>query len=84
MWIVGTLVLGVHPPLIPISHGVEMKKLILCFVLQMSLIGIFFWGGGLFTATPVACGSSWARGGIRAASASLRHSHSNAGSELHL
>ena len=33
---------------------------------------IFFF---LFTAMPAAYGSSWARGQIRAAAASLRHSH---------
>ena len=37
-----------------------------------------------FGATPVACGSSWARGPIRAAAANLQHSYSNARSELHL
>ena len=37
-----------------------------------------------FRASPAAYGSSQARGHIRAAAASLRHSHSNAGSELHL
>ena len=36
----------------------------------------------LFRVTLVAYGSSQARGGIGAAAASLRHSHSNAGSEL--
>ena len=36
----------------------------------------------LFRATPVACGSSQARGQIGAAAAVLHHSHSNAGSEL--
>ena len=35
-------------------------------------------------AAPVAYGSSQARGYIRAAAASLRHSHSNTRSELHL
>ena len=38
--------------------------------------GFFF----LFRAAPVAYGSSWAGGGIRAAAAGLRHSHSRAGS----
>ena len=42
--------------------------------------GIFF----LFRATPVACGSSQARGWIGAAAAGLRHSHGNARSEPHL
>ena len=32
----------------------------------------------------MACGNSQARGRIRAAPASLHHSHSNTGSELHL
>ena len=38
----------------------------------------------LFRATPVAYGSSQARGGIRAAAAGLHHSHSNIGSVPHL
>ena len=38
----------------------------------------------LFRATPVAYGSSQARGRIEAVDASLRHSHSSGGSELHL
>ena len=38
----------------------------------------------LFRAMPVAYGSSWARGWIRATAASLHHSHSNARSKLHL
>ena len=37
-----------------------------------------------FRATPVAYGSSQARGRIRRAPAGLHHSHSNTGSELHL
>ena len=38
----------------------------------------------LFRDTPTAYGGSQARGRIRAAAASLHHSHSNAGSEPHL
>ena len=38
----------------------------------------------LLKATPTAYGSSQARGWIGATAASLRHSHSNAGSERHL
>ena len=38
----------------------------------------------LFRATPLAYGNFPARGWIRAAAASLSHSHSNASSELHL
>ena len=37
-----------------------------------------------FYGTPVAYGSSWARGRIRAAVASLYHSHSNSTTEPHL
>jgi len=37
-----------------------------------------------FRATSAAYKSSQARGQIRAAAAGLHHSHSNAGSELHL
>ena len=37
-----------------------------------------------FRATHAAYGSSWDRGYIRAAAASLYHSHSNVGAELHL
>ena len=44
----------------------------------------FFFFFLLFRATPVACGSSQANGRIRAIAASLRHSHSNVGSEPHL
>ena len=44
-------------------------------------INYFFF---LFTAAPRAYGSSQARGWIRAVAASLRHSHSNTRSELHL
>ena len=43
---------------------------------------IFFLN--LFRATPMANGSSQASGRIRAVTASLHHSHSNAGSEPHL
>ena len=38
----------------------------------------------LFRATPAACGNSWARGLMGAAAAGLHHSHSTAGSKLHL
>ena len=44
-------------------------------------IYLFIW---LFRAAPVACGSSQARGQIRAMAAGLQHSHSNAGSEPRL
>ena len=38
----------------------------------------------LFRATPVAYGASQARGQIETVAASLRHSHSNMGSQPHL
>ena len=38
----------------------------------------------LFMATPPAYGSSWAKGQIRTAAASLHHSHDNTRSKLHL
>ena len=44
----------------------------------------FFFFVFLFRALPVAYGGSQARGPIGAVAISLRHSHSNAGSELHL
>ena len=44
----------------------------------------FFFHFFLFRAAPAANGSSWAKGWIGAAAASLHHSHSNARSELHL
>jgi len=47
----------------------------LCFFVLL----IFF----LFVAIPTAYGGSQARGGIRAAAASLHHSHSNTGSLTH-
>ena len=44
----------------------------------------FFFGGGLFRATPVAYRDSQARGWIKAVAAVLHHSHSNTGSKPHL
>ena len=44
----------------------------------------FFFFFLLFRATPVAYGGSQARGQIGVTAASLYHSHSNAGSKLHL
>ena len=49
--------------------------------IQKSLLFIYFL---LFRATPEANGSSQARGRIGAVAAGLYHSHSNAGSKLHL
>ena len=44
----------------------------------------FFFSFCLFRATPVAYGSSQARGPIGVADAGLHHSHSNLGSKLHV
>ena len=44
----------------------------------------FFFFFGLFRATPMARGGSQAWGQVRTVAAGLRHSHSNATSELHL
>ena len=46
--------------------------------------GFFFFFFGLFRAMPSANGGSQARDRIGAAAAGLHHSHSHAGSELHL
>ena len=63
-----------------LGHGVWY---FLC-VVGFSLLNFFFFF--LFMVAPAAYGSSQAMGGIRAADASLYHSHSNAGtgSEPHL
>ena len=50
------------------------------FVYQMVMIYIRIF---LFRASPVAYGHSQVRGPIRAAAASLHHSHSHSGTELH-
>ena len=44
-------------------------------------IYIYIWLFAISRATPTACGSSQARGGIGAVAAGLRQSHSNAGSK---
>ena len=44
----------------------------------------FFVCFSVFTATPMAYGSSWVGDRIRAAAASLCHSQGSAGSEMHL
>ena len=46
------------------------------------VMNIFFSIFFFFRAASAACGSSQGRGQIRAAAASLHHSHSNTGSEL--
>ena len=52
--------------------------------LDASSASFFFFFFAISRATPVAYGDSQARGLIRAVAASLRQSHSNAGSELRL
>ena len=47
-------------------------------------LGCLFFKDFFFRAVPMACGSSLVRGWIRAAPASLHHSHSNIRSKLHL
>ena len=47
------------------------------------LFGVFFFFW-LFRAAPMAYGDSWAGGQIGATALGLRHSHSNAGSEVPL
>ena len=55
------------------------------FQLMMGLLGpTFFFFLNFFRATIMAYGVSQARGPVRATDASLHHSHSDAGSELHL
>ena len=48
--------------------------------LSLSFFFFFF----LFRAVSTACGSSWARGWIRASAAGLHHEHGNTGSEQQL
>ena len=55
------------------------KYSIAAFTLTLILFSFIFL---LFRATPVACGTSQARGQIGAAAASLYHSYRNAGSKL--
>ena len=64
----------------------EKSQLILSglFLSLSPSLFFFFWGGGLFWATPPAYGGSQARDGIGATVAVLHHSHSNAESESHL
>ena len=50
-------------------------------VAYVSIFFFFFWS---FRVSPVAYGSSQARGQTGVAAAGLHHSHSNAGSKLHL
>ena len=59
--------------------NVYFRKLFFSF-----LLFFFFFFFFSFSATPLAYGSSQARGRIGAAAADLRHSHGNTGSEPHL
>ena len=56
----------------------------LLFDLLKKLLFFFFFFFLLFMATPMAYGSSQARGQIEIAAASLCHNHSNTGSEPRL
>ena len=49
-----------------------------------AMTGGFFFFFCLFRAAPTAYGGSQARGQVRSTAAGLHHSHSNAGSKLHL
>ena len=60
------------------------SKSCLSHLLPRMVNKLHFFSFFLFRAAPAAYGSSQARGGIRAAAASLYHSHSNSGSKLHL
>ena len=77
----GSLTHCARPGIKPVSHRSR------CIIdpagpqQELSLLLIFFF---LFTAAPVAYGSSEARGQIRVAAAGLCHTHSNSGSELPL
>ena len=82
-----------------ISRARCATELLFCFLMEQmrisfhnlecanneNLIFLFlFFSFCLFRATSASYGGSQARGGIRAAASSLCHSHSNAGSKLHL
>ena len=68
----------------PVLHLKNRKCRFEPFSMQMLVLTRFFFFFYLSRATPAAYGSSQTRGPIRALAASLHHSHSNAGSELHL
>ena len=63
-------------------HFMQVIKFI-CVVL-FAVFPCYLFSALLFRTAPEAYGSSQARGLIGAATASLHHSHSNAGSEPHL
>ena len=78
--------------ILPRKHPFHLYQEVENSLLNLSMLGIkssvnftplifFFF---LFMAAPAADGSSWASGKTRAATASLHHSHSNAGVKLHL
>ena len=62
---------------IPSAESVVLKFFVFCF-------SIFYFFAFFLRAIPMAYGSSQARGPIIVTATSLHHSHSNAGSELHL
>ena len=65
----------------PGTHSLNPKGRICFFSLKQSTKKIFFGGGVLFRAAPVASGSSQAKGRIGAAAAGLHRSRSNTRSE---
>ena len=67
-----------------ISLNLSLSRFIHAVAYCRIFFFFFFFSFCLLRATPVAYGSSQARGGIGAVAASLHHSHSNAGSKPHL
>ena len=62
-----------------LSMPVSLFHRFICAIYYFILLSLFFYV--FFRATLTACGSSLARGQIRASAAGLQHSHSNARSE---
>ena len=67
---------SLQPPNIVISQ--------VFLISSVHILGFFYFLFCLFRAEPTAYGGSRARGLIGATAATLHHSHSNVGSELHL
>ena len=75
---------GIRDPKLRMPLIWNMDKVRRQAILYVLIYFILFFSVCSFRAAPLAYGSSQARGGIRAAAAGLRHSHSNTGSEPHL
>ena len=67
-----------------VSGHFPQHHLLRIFAIVYSCFFFFFFSFSLFRATQGVYGSLWARGQIGATAADLQHSHSNAGSKLHL